>query len=110
MNATGMQNKVRAGSAARVTPETPMVFEWQDRQIAVFNIEGRFCALDNLCPHKEAPLVDGKPVFEAGQMWVSCPWHRFLFDPATGRCDRSGFDTRAYPVTIEAGELYVWVC
>ncbi|AGY58527.1 Rieske (2Fe-2S) domain-containing protein [Gloeobacter kilaueensis JS1] len=93
-----------------MSAQKPHLVEWAGGEIAVFRVNGAFYALDNLCPHKEAPLVAGSQVFEDGQTWVSCPWHRFLFDPATGRCDRAGFDTRAYPVTIEEGQLYIQVC
>ena len=98
-----------AGRLEDVSPRQAKLVEWEGHEFAVFNVDGQFYALDNLCPHKEAPLIDGKTVFENGRFWVTCPWHRFLFDPRTGECDRTGFDTRAYPVTVYAGNLFIQI-
>ncbi len=63
----------------------------------VFNIEGEFYALKNVCPHLGAPLCLGKlhathrpgEVFEfkpdlAGRI-LRCPWHGWEFDVITGK-------------------------
>ena len=51
--------------------------------VAVFNAgQGRFFAIDALCPHEDGPLADGW--LEAGA--VVCPWHGFDFDVVTGAC------------------------
>ena len=69
--------------------------------IGVFNVDGRFYAVRNVCPHMGAPLCEGT-VAGTSEMrtdkngrytveWVregeilSCPWHHFEFDIATGR-------------------------
>lgn len=104
-----MGHRVLVGTIDEVTPGRGKVIHCSGREIAIFSIGGQFHALDNLCPHKEAPLEAGLLVQEAGQDWLVCPWHRFLFDPCTGKCDRPGFDTRVYPLSVEAGQIYVEV-
>lgn len=42
-----------------------------DRELAVFNVDGRFLAVDGRCPHKGGPLHDG---IVAGDT-VVCPLH-----------------------------------
>lgn len=76
-------------------------------EIVIFFNDGCFYALDNLCPHQQAPLAEGGFVTEDGKAWIYCPWHHFLFDPATGQCDRAGFDTRAYTVEVVKDTLYL---
>ena len=49
-------------------------------EIVVANVEGRFCAFGNSCPHEEAPLVDGEIDGDA----VVCPWHFTRFNVHTG--------------------------
>jgi len=39
--------------------------------LALFNVEGTFYAIDNICPHQRAPLAEGDL---AGRQ-VLCPWH-----------------------------------
>lgn len=50
------------------------------REIAIFNLEERFLAIDNACPHKGGPLCDG---IVAGTT-VVCPLHGQRFDLLTG--------------------------
>ena len=48
--------------------------------VAIFNVNGTFHALAGRCPHRGGPLGQG---FVDGAQ-VSCPWHNWTFDVATG--------------------------
>ena len=50
------------------------------KQIAVFNINGDFFAIDNMCTHEEASLAEG----EISGHEVTCPLHGAKFDVRTG--------------------------
>ncbi|MBC7882736.1 MAG: nitrite reductase (NAD(P)H) small subunit [Anaerolineae bacterium] len=104
-----MKQWIRVARAADVPLERGIVVAFADREIALFRLGDHYCALDNNCPHKEAPLAEGGIVESEGRLWVYCPWHRFLFDPQTGGCDRPGFDTQAYNVLCREGDLYLEV-
>ncbi|MBV9099802.1 MAG: Rieske 2Fe-2S domain-containing protein [Candidatus Dormibacteraeota bacterium] len=73
--------------------------------LAVVNVDGTLHAVDSTCPHREGPLANGRLV--AGE--VECPWHRFRFDPQTGR--GSVPDAYApiprYPVRVVDGSVEV---
>jgi nitrite reductase/ring-hydroxylating ferredoxin subunit len=51
-----------------------------DRELALFNVAGKFHCIDNICPHRGGPMSEG--VLE-GQVAV-CPWHGWRFDVVTG--------------------------
>jgi nitrite reductase/ring-hydroxylating ferredoxin subunit len=51
-----------------------------DRELALFNVDGKFHCIDNVCPHRGGPLGEG--VLE-GTVAV-CPWHGWRFDVCTG--------------------------
>ncbi len=51
-----------------------------DRIVALYNVEGKFYALDGVCPHQGGPL--GKGNLSAGV--VTCPWHGWQFDVTSG--------------------------
>jgi nitrite reductase (NADH) small subunit len=71
-----------------------------NRELGIFNIEGRFYALPNLCPHQRGPLCSGRVsgALEANEAtgwrfsWqhegevVTCPWHAQEFHIPTGTC------------------------
>lgn len=52
-----------------------------DRELALFNIDGQFHAIDNVCPHRGGPLGEG--VLDG--CVVICPWHGWRFDCKTGQ-------------------------
>jgi NAD(P)H-dependent nitrite reductase small subunit len=80
------------------------VFYVRGREIAVFNLDGTFYAIRNLCPHQGGPLVAGTVEGEV----VTCPWHRWQFHLPTGALlANPSISVEAYPVVIENGEIRV---
>ena len=74
--------------------------------VAVFNVGGTLHALDGICPHQGGPL--GKGVLSGST--ITCPWHGFQFDVATGQhLTSSQLIQPRVPVKVEAGEVYVEV-
>ena len=50
------------------------------KRIALFNIDGRYYAIDDTCTHKGGPLSEG----QVAGTTVTCPWHHSSFDLRTG--------------------------
>jgi nitrite reductase/ring-hydroxylating ferredoxin subunit len=50
--------------------------------IALCNVEGRFYAVSNTCPHAGGPIGEGK--LEGAT--VACPYHGWTYDVRDGRC------------------------
>jgi len=75
------------------------------KQIALSHFEGKFCALDNHCPHQGGPLGEGS--IENGIL--RCPWHGWDYHPCTGKAP--GFDdgVDTYEVKEENGNVFVGV-
>jgi nitrite reductase/ring-hydroxylating ferredoxin subunit len=70
----------------------------------LYNVDGRFHALDGICPHAGGPLGQG----ELNATIVTCPWHGWPFDVTTGKhCLTENIVQTSYPVEIEAGEVFV---
>jgi len=71
---------------------------------ALCNVGGEIRALWGACPHHGGPL--GQGALEAGV--VTCPWHAWEFDTATGECVFSrDLKVPTYPVRVEAGDVLV---
>ena len=51
-----------------------------DRWVGLFNVNGEYHALDNVCLHRGGPLSDGL----IGGCIVTCPWHGWQYDVTTG--------------------------
>jgi NAD(P)H-dependent nitrite reductase small subunit len=63
-----------------VAPGTGKAVVVGSREIALFNVGGRFYALENTCPHQGGPLADGW--IDGAE--VTCPWHAWTFRLADG--------------------------
>jgi 3-phenylpropionate/trans-cinnamate dioxygenase ferredoxin subunit len=96
-------------------PGQRKIVEIDGRSIGVFNVDGRFYALRNTCPHQGAPLCLGSlsgtalPSRPGEYLWgregeiLSCPWHGWEFDITTGRSVFNPHRTRvrSYEVTVQ---------
>jgi NAD(P)H-dependent nitrite reductase small subunit len=73
-------------------------------EIAIFNFNGIFYAISDICPHRGAPLSEG--FLEAGK--VFCPWHCFDFNLQTGECTTvPSLNVRTYEVKIEGDDVLI---
>ncbi len=76
-----------------------------NKQIAVFNIGGKYYAIDDACTHASGPLSEG----ECNANIVTCPWHGATFDITTGKATGAPAfeDLRTYEVKVEGEEIKV---
>ena len=88
--------EISAGSGKKV--------EVAGDQIAIFNFNGEFYAIHDLCPHRGGPLSEG--FLEAGK--VFCPWHCFDFNLKTGECSTvPSLRVSAYEVKVEGEDVFI---
>jgi len=73
------------------------------QELALYNIGGTFHAIENLCPHRGAPLADGRLYGSV----VECDWHGWRFDVTTGQCLTTDCPIESYPVKIEGGMIKI---
>jgi 3-phenylpropionate/trans-cinnamate dioxygenase ferredoxin subunit len=66
---------------AEVPPGTAKRVVADDREIAIFNVDGELFATDDICSHEEASLSDGELIGHV----VECPLHGARFDVRTGK-------------------------
>ena len=95
-----------------------MIVDVRGRSIGVFNVGGTFYALLNRCPHQGAqlclgpvaPLMEadapGRVRFDNSRHLLSCPWHHWEYDIATGQSytDPASTRVRSYAVSVEDGD------
>ena len=75
------------------------------KELAIFNVNGRFLTIDNRCPHKGGPLSDG---IVAGTT-VVCPLHGWRFDLESGLGVRATAPAcvTMFPTCVEDGIILV---
>jgi len=75
-----MTDFVKVAKADEINPGQARLIDVKGKQIALFNINGDFFAIDNMCTHEEASLAEG----EISGHEVTCPLHGAKFDIWTG--------------------------
>jgi NAD(P)H-dependent nitrite reductase small subunit len=94
----------KVASIGEISPGIGKRIEIGTREIAVFQYNGEYYAIDDFCPHRGAPLSEG--FLEAGK--VFCPWHCFDFNLLTGECTTvPSLRVETYEIKIEGDELFV---
>ncbi len=80
------------------------VVDVDDVLIAVFNVDGKFYAIEDVCTHDGGELTGGR--FEGCE--VECPRHGARFDVTTGEalCAPAFVPTAVFPVKLEDGFVY----
>lgn len=74
------------------------------KDVAVFNVNGQLFAIDDVCPHMGASLSGG--FVEDG--CVTCPWHHWRFRLADGTwADSPRIKTGSYPVHVVEGDVQI---
>ena len=74
--------------------------------VAVFNVGGRYSAINDTCPHMGASLASGY----VENTCVTCPWHAWRFRVADGTwCDNPRIRTDAFDVRVVGDEIQVSV-
>ena len=72
--------------------------------LAIFNVGGRFYALDNACAHHGGPLGEG----DLEGTIVRCPWHSWRWDVRTGtNANNPAVQMASFPVTVQDGAVFV---
>ncbi len=80
--------------------------EVDDQLVAVFNHDGEYLAIDDMCPHMGASLATG--FFNPLDCTVTCPWHGWRFDTRDGTwCDNRKLKIDVYQVQIDGDEIQV---
>jgi len=76
------------------------------KTIALFNVGGTICALDNTCLHRGGPLGEG--ILEGDV--VTCPWHMWEYNVRTGeKVGTPSIKVATYPVQVDGNDIKVAV-
>lgn len=89
----------------QLTGEAPLVFQLARREYQLREIDAVLTAHSTICPHLLGPLTDS----QAKNGRLTCPWHGYEFDIASGDCVSPTHATCRLPpapvITIEAGQV-----
>lgn len=96
---------VKVAATAEVTPGQKKQLDLDGVAVLLFNVEGEYFAIEDVCTHDGAPLGNGR--FRGDQ--ISCPRHGARFNVRTGAalCMPAFEPTATYPVKVEGNDIFV---
>jgi nitrite reductase/ring-hydroxylating ferredoxin subunit len=102
-----MAKLVKVAETKDFEPGKAMALDVEGNRIAVFKVDGKFCAIDDACPHEGGPLSEGR----VEGCKVVCPWHDAEFDLNTGEVlAPPAFEgVKCYKVVVEGNDVKVEV-
>jgi nitrite reductase (NADH) small subunit len=101
---TKMPEYLTIARVSALPPGMGTVVTVKGQELAVFNVEGKFHAMDNRCPHQDYPL-GMSPIFDNS---VICIGHAWRFDIKSGVCHSvPGVRVRTYEVIIAGDEVKI---
>jgi nitrite reductase (NADH) small subunit len=99
-----MPNYIKVASVSQIAPGTGMVANVNDKEVAVFNVDGSFYAIENICKHRGGPLGEGELEGET----VTCPWHAWQYNVKNGNClTKEGIKMDTYEVHVEGDDVKI---
>lgn len=96
--------RVRLAAVEDVPVGQGRVVEAEGKDLALFNVEGTFYALDNACIHRGGPLGEG----DLEGRIVLCPWHAWRWDVTTGaNANNPAVTMPRYAVVVDGDDVFV---
>jgi metal-sulfur cluster biosynthetic enzyme/nitrite reductase/ring-hydroxylating ferredoxin subunit len=100
-----MADFIRVADVTEIPDPGKTLVEVDGEMVALFHVEGRFYAIDDVCTHDGGPLADG----ELRDHKIACPRHGAKFDIRTGAALTMPAvrATRAHDVKVEGNGVWV---
>lgn len=80
------------------------LFEFENKSLALFNVDGELLAIDDSCPHQGASLCGGRLVGKV----IQCCAHGLRFDLRSGYLlNSTQLKVNNYPVDVVDGQAFI---
>jgi nitrite reductase/ring-hydroxylating ferredoxin subunit len=113
---------MHACKTSEVAPGQQKIVTLGNRAIGIFEIDGYYFALLNVCPHRGGQLCEGpqcgtsvdtgeyRMAYGRRNELVRCAWHGWEFDIRTGTAlTDSRVRAKAFAVSVDGDDIYVHV-
>lgn len=102
-----MSNWFDVSNAGSFPAGSYQVFDWNGLSLLVFNLNGEFYAIKNLCTHEDQSLEGGE--IEGNE--IICPWHGAGFCIKTGAATRppAFVGVKTFPARLLDGKVQVQI-
>ncbi len=100
-----MPRFVKAVQAGDIKPGERKIVEVAGQFVAIFNVDGQYYAIEDICSHDGGPVAEG----DLDGYEIACPRHGAHFDIRDGRVLSFPAITpiRSFPIKVEGDDILV---
>lgn len=100
-----MAEFVKVAKTSELPPGTRKLIDFEEVTVAVFNIDGQFYCIEDVCTHDGGPVAEG----ELDGFSIECPRHGALFDVRDGAVLSmpAVVPVPTYEVKVEGDDIFV---
>ena len=104
---TNMEEFYKVAKVSETPPGTKKLVEVDFVPVLLFNVQGEFYAIEDVCTHDDGPLAEGW--FSGDE--IECPRHGARFCVKTGKalCMPAVEDVECYTVKLEGDDILISV-
>jgi 3-phenylpropionate/trans-cinnamate dioxygenase ferredoxin subunit len=104
-NCRAMADWVKVSEVGELAPGDKKQIDLDGIEVALFNVEGEYFCIEDICTHDGAPLCHGRLAGEE----ITCPRHGARFSVKTGAalCMPAVEPTETYPVKVEGNDIMI---
>jgi 3-phenylpropionate/trans-cinnamate dioxygenase ferredoxin component len=97
----------KVAEVGELEPGAKKQIDLEGVEVALFNVDGEYYAIEDVCTHDGAPLAHGR--FRGEE--VTCPRHGARFNVKTGAalCMPAFEPVETYPVKVEENGIFIEV-
>ena len=100
-------NWIKVAEVGDIEDEEAIVYTHNEKEIAIFFVNGEYFATSNLCTHETARLSEG---YVDGAT-IECPLHQGVFCLRSGKALEAPAEQpiNTYPIKVEDGGVFISV-
>ena len=99
-----MSDFIKIAALSDIEDGSIRTVEHDGKKLAVARVGGKIHVIENTCCHRGGPLGEGT----LNENVVTCPWHGWRFDVATGAClNNPAGKVASYETKVENDQLFV---
>ncbi len=98
----------KVAKTTELPPGSRKIVDVDGYVVALFNVDGEICAIEDVCTHDGGPLAEGA-IVRPGV--IACPRHGAEFELCTGRAlTLPAYEpARTFAIKVEGGHIYIEV-
>ncbi|MFH2054911.1 MAG: Rieske 2Fe-2S domain-containing protein [bacterium] len=95
---------VKIATTDQVPDDEGLMLEVDGLPIALFRVDGKYYAVEDVCPHQESSFEGGELEGEE----VTCPLHGWRLNVKTGESlEAPGVKVETYEVRLDGEDIYI---